>query len=251
MRRSEAVKQVWGMSVAQLVILVLSFLAIGTMVILGGIALHEIEEIEERALMQSNALCAIPTPVNPCDDKNDCTLDFVSQANSVCAPTCNNKPLFNGAPCADACLLPESGVCNTGECHGACAGSCVGLDHSTCPEVTYDASVVAAMVAFPEINSQKICYGSVCWYVLGPVDRLLFRAPSSVLSEAEGRFELAPHMDQLCAELLNSTATNVKCLQSFYNVQKRIILTKRQIPVDYQGSCFYRYSCANTDILLL
>ena len=251
MRRSEAVKQVWGMSVAQLVILVLSFLAIGTMVILGGIAFHEIEEIEERALMQSNALCAIPTPVNPCDDKNDCTLDFVSQANSVCAPTCNNKPLFNGAPCADACFLPESGVCNIGVCHGACAGSCVDVDGSTCPNITYDASVISAMISIPSITSQKLCYGSVCWYVLGPVDQFLFRAQPGVMPDSQNQYELAPHMNQLCAELLNSTAVNTKCLQSFFNVRNDLMLTKRQIPVIPHGSCFYRYSCANTDLLLL
>lgn len=242
--RKEKLLTICGVSICNLITGLLALAGIITTVILLGILMRELQEVQD-------AQC-VNTHPEACNDGNPCTFDFISATES-CAPFCEIRNVMNGQVCASACYIGGAGQCLAGHCKGLCAGSCLN-NATTCPDIVMDNSVKQAILDYALPPLEKVCFGNVCWYQLSSVDYVLFRSPPTANS-GEDSFELAPHMNSQCHDLLNQTANNFACLESYYSIDQIVappteppLLTKRGDGVIRTGSCFYRYSCANSNV---
>jgi len=241
-------------------IIVLGVLAIGTIVTLQGVTLHEINENESMLHKLTNALRGTSTAA--CDDGNPCTANLGYQAGY-----CQNPNLYDGTLCKTACLVPNAttGMCEAGTCTAEahdCVGACSNTSISApCP---YFASSTGPAACLGDIGCPALPIGvplqsgSLLPYYANPVVSycalqscrysVYLCTPSKSLfgNIANGDANLSA-TQELCSELLNASAPAVKagCFSSVridYTTPPSLLSAAPSCN-DY-SICTFFYTCA-------
>ena len=215
-------------------------------------------------------LVRVPPPKalsDTCDDKNDCTHDFLETVRGVDSGCCTHCNVINDAACTNACHTDPK--CQDGACVGTCKGHCVEMNALDCPKIS---SVnISALLGFGDSNLNTTFYGlyrecllSSCMYTIdislknaalnssngfvASIAKVITGWGLNTTTNRTNQEELWVSSDDsnqlfkdaLCMPLI--PAGDRECLTAFYAI---INAVDASLPISFSMTCKYMFACSD------